>query len=86
MILSGHECSSHLLLAASLGAYLMALLGCVSPVSAGELRLGTAAVKITPPLGTPMAGYYSARARRGSSTTSMPKRSCSTMERRKPPW
>lgn len=30
-------------------------------VLAGELRLGTAAVKITPPLGIPLAGYYSPR-------------------------
>ena len=59
MIVSGHECSSHLLFAASVGACLMVLLGCVTPLTAGELRLGTAAVKITPPLGTPMAGYYS---------------------------
>ncbi|MCX8091002.1 MAG: neutral/alkaline non-lysosomal ceramidase N-terminal domain-containing protein [Verrucomicrobiae bacterium] len=29
--------------------------------SAGELRLGTAAVNITPPLGTPLAGYYHER-------------------------
>jgi hypothetical protein len=65
MILSGHECSGHFLLAASLGACLMVLLGCVIPVSAGDLRLGTAAVKITPPLGTPMAGYYSARGVQG---------------------
>ncbi len=36
-----------------------------TPLTAGELRLGTAAVKITPPLGTPMAGYYSARGSQG---------------------
>jgi hypothetical protein len=65
MILSGHECSSHFLLAASVGACLTMLLGCITPVTAGELRLGTAAVKITPPLGTPMAGYYGARGAKG---------------------
>ncbi len=65
MILSGHECSSHFLLAASVGACLTLLLGCITPVTAGELRLGTAAVKITPPMGTPMAGYYGARGAKG---------------------
>src|SRR3954447_6814515 len=35
------------------------------PVRAGELRVGAAAVVITPPPGTPMAGYYSARAAEG---------------------
>jgi len=30
-------------------------------LSAGELKTGVATVKITPPLGTPMAGYYSDR-------------------------
>jgi hypothetical protein len=43
----------------------MTLLACIAPATAGELRLGTAAVKITPPLGTPMAGYYSARGAQG---------------------
>jgi len=33
--------------------------------SAGEFRAATAAVKITPPLGIPMAGYYSARGSQG---------------------
>jgi hypothetical protein len=32
---------------------------------AGELRAGAAAVVVTPPLGTPMAGYYSARGAEG---------------------
>lgn len=32
---------------------------------AGELRAGAAAVKITPPIGTPMAGYYSLRPAEG---------------------
>jgi hypothetical protein len=53
------------MLAASLGACLTVLLGCITPVTAGELRLGTAAVKITPPLNTPMAGYYGARGSKG---------------------
>src|SRR5262245_18691310 len=35
------------------------------PTSAGELRVGAAAVVVTPPLGTPMAGYYSERAAEG---------------------
>jgi hypothetical protein len=41
------------------------LLLAVAPASAGELRIGAAAVVITPPAGTPMAGYYSARAAEG---------------------
>ena len=36
-----------------------------APVSDAELRAGTAAVSITPPVGTPMAGYYSERGARG---------------------
>ena len=32
---------------------------------AGELRVGAAAVKITPDAGAPMAGYYSERAAEG---------------------
>ena len=28
------------------------------PVSAGELKIGAAAVKITPPIGIPLAGQY----------------------------
>jgi len=35
------------------------------PVIAGDLRLGTAAVKITPPRGAPMAGYYGVRGNQG---------------------
>jgi hypothetical protein len=35
------------------------------PASAGELRIGAAAVVITPPAGTPMAGYYNERAADG---------------------
>ena len=37
----------------------------VSAATAGELRVGAAAVVITPPLGTPMAGYYSPRGAEG---------------------
>jgi hypothetical protein len=33
----------------------------MASAGAAELRIGTAAVKITPPNGTPMAGYYGAR-------------------------
>ncbi len=43
----------------------VALLACVAATpeqtAGSELRLGTAAVKITPPTGIPMAGYYSRR-------------------------
>jgi neutral ceramidase len=35
------------------------------PARAGDFRAGAAAVKITPPVGTPMAGYYSERAAEG---------------------
>jgi hypothetical protein len=41
------------------------LLLAVSPAAAGELRVGAAAVVITPPAGTPMAGYYHERAAEG---------------------
>jgi hypothetical protein len=36
-----------------------------SAALAGELRVGTAAIKITPPLGIPLAGYYSLRGSEG---------------------
>lgn len=36
-----------------------------APAHAGDLRVGAATVVITPPLGTPMAGYYSERAAEG---------------------
>src|SRR3954469_25059260 len=36
-----------------------------SAAAAGDLRVGAAAVVITPEAGTPMAGYYSARAAEG---------------------
>jgi neutral ceramidase len=35
------------------------------PALAGQLRVGAAAVKITPPTGTPMAGYYEPRGSEG---------------------
>jgi neutral ceramidase len=41
------------------------LLLAAAPAWAGELRIGAAAVVITPPPGTPMAGYYRARAAEG---------------------
>jgi neutral ceramidase len=41
------------------------LLVTVLPLSAADLRIGAARVKITPPLGTPMAGYYNERAAAG---------------------
>jgi hypothetical protein len=41
--------------------FLSLLVLAAAPVLAAGLRLGTAAVKITPPLGTPVAGYYSTR-------------------------
>jgi hypothetical protein len=40
---------------------LLLLLTSALPATAAELRVGAAAVKITPPVGTPMAGYYSPR-------------------------
>jgi hypothetical protein len=46
-----HVCSLSLTLAALT----------IAPAQAAELRLGSAAVKITPPLGIPLAGYYSPR-------------------------
>jgi hypothetical protein len=52
-------------LATATGNVLMMLLACIVPASASDLRLGTAAVKITPPLNTPMAGYYGARGSQG---------------------
>jgi neutral ceramidase len=45
----------------------MAVLLFVAPdMSAAELRVGVAAVNITPPNGTPMAGYYSERGAEGT--------------------
>lgn len=45
----------------SMGALLLTVL----PSMAGELRLGTSAVKITPPLGIQLAGYYHPRGSQG---------------------
>ncbi len=45
---------------------LLALLLAVSSVWAGELRAGRAAVRITPPAGIPMAGYFSVRLAEGT--------------------
>ena len=50
-------------LVATIGACLAALLSGIA--EAGEIRVGTAAVKITPPLGAPMAGYLSPRCSEG---------------------
>jgi hypothetical protein len=44
---------------------LLSPLWLVTPAAAGELRVGAAAVKITPEPGTPMAGYYSTRLAEG---------------------
>ncbi len=44
---------------------LVALAAAAAPASAGDLRAGAAAVKITPPEGAPMAGYYNNRAAEG---------------------
>jgi neutral ceramidase len=54
--------STRLLAAALLTALLFWSL---SPACAADLRAGAAAVKITPPNGTPMAGYYSLRLSEG---------------------
>ena len=46
-------------LVATIGMCLTALVSCVAV--AGEFRVGAAEVKITPPLGTPLAGYLGPR-------------------------
>jgi neutral ceramidase len=47
-------------------AFLLALmLASPGPALADELRVGAASVDITPPIGTPMAGYYAERLARG---------------------
>src|SRR4051812_27964495 len=43
----------------------LSLVALAAPAPAGELRVGAAAVVITPPAGTPMAGYYFERAAEG---------------------
>ena len=48
----------------SLGCF-VALLALVVPAPAGEFKAGAATVVITPPAGTPLAGYYSFRAADG---------------------
>ena len=58
MTICSREYTNKFAMATTVGSYLVALLACIAPAAAGELRLGTAAVKITPPLGTPMAGDY----------------------------
>jgi len=50
---------------AIVGSCLPMLLADTVPATAGELRVGVAAVKITPPNGTPMAGYYGERDSQG---------------------
>ncbi len=37
----------------------------VCRATAGEIRMGTSAIKITPPQGTPLAGYYNVRGSQG---------------------
>jgi len=44
---------------------LIALAVGMAPAGAVDIRLGTAAVKINPPNGTPLAGYYGARGSQG---------------------
>lgn len=41
------------------------LLALLAPVTAAELRVGRAAIEITPPAGMPMAGYYNIRLNEG---------------------
>jgi hypothetical protein len=64
MSITGRKFSTVFRLTVVIGSVLM-LLACLAPAPAGELRLGTAAVKITPPLDTPMAGYYHRRGSQG---------------------
>lgn len=45
---------------------LLVILALTQSAQAGELRAGVATVDITPPVGTPMAGYYSLRAAEGT--------------------
>jgi hypothetical protein len=64
MSITGHKPGTVFRLTVAIGSVLM-MLACFTPAPAGELRLGAAAVKITPPLGTPMAGYYHQRGSQG---------------------
>jgi neutral ceramidase len=61
MAVSYHQAVRSLLMVAVIGSCLTVAPACIGPVAGGELRLGTASVKITPPVGIPMAGYYSRR-------------------------
>jgi hypothetical protein len=45
----------------SISVFVVVALGMVAPARGAELRIGAAAVPITPPKGIPMAGYYSER-------------------------
>jgi len=59
---SFHFTMGVVLMAAVLGSFVAS--SCAD-LSAGEIRLGAAVVKITPPTGTPMAGYYGERLSQG---------------------
>ncbi len=48
-----------------LGSLLTIIAALAAPLSAQQLLAGTAQVVITPPMGMPMAGYYSPRASTG---------------------
>ena len=61
MTVSSRRAVRRLVYTAVVGICCAVLWPCVVPVSGADIRLGTAAVKITPPNGTPMAGYYGAR-------------------------
>ena len=72
MAICCHRTSISLLLTATsftfavtVGGFLTMLSPCVATAATSELRMGVAAVKITPPLGTPMAGYYGERKSQG---------------------
>jgi hypothetical protein len=60
-----HQRLISFLLTATVAGCLATLPACVTPAAASDFRLGAAAVKVTPPVGTPMAGYYSQRGSRG---------------------
>lgn len=61
MIASHHSTIISLFLVALIGGCLASSAFAVD----GEIRVGTAVVKITPPLGTPLAGYYHVRGSQG---------------------
>ncbi len=60
MTIYRHYVSAFCLPAAIIVGCLM-MSSCIAMAAASDCRLGTAAVKITPPIGTPMAGYYGER-------------------------